>query len=100
MTTEHHSPRHHETATNPHSGVGRSNDHARLVERAQAKEPEAITEIITMFGPLVERIARRRCSHACDVDDVVQDVWMAFLSSLDSIHCFRVPSPAASPPWR
>jgi RNA polymerase sigma factor (sigma-70 family) len=94
MTTERHSPRHHEAAIDLRTGAARSNDHARLVERAQAKDPEALNEIIEMFGPLVERIARRRCSRPCEVDDIVQDVWVAFLSSLDSIH-----TPACLPGW-
>jgi RNA polymerase sigma factor (sigma-70 family) len=94
MTTEQHSNCSHETSIDLRTSVDRSNDHARLVERAQAKDPEAIKELITMFRPLVERVARRRCSRACEVDDVVQDVWVAFLSSLDSIH-----TPACLPGW-
>jgi RNA polymerase sigma factor (sigma-70 family) len=69
-------------------------DHARLVERAQAHDPEAVNELIDAFRPLVERIARRRCSRTCDVDDVIQDVWVAMITGLESIR-----SPERLPGW-
>ncbi|MDQ1425711.1 MAG: hypothetical protein QOD72_3209 [Acidimicrobiaceae bacterium] len=94
MTSEHDSTRPNHTDTDLRTRAAHGNDHVRLVERAKAKDPEAINELIAMFRPLVERVARRRCSRKCEVDDVVQDVWMALLTSLDSIH-----SPACLPGW-
>jgi RNA polymerase sigma factor (sigma-70 family) len=71
-----------------------NNDHIRLVERARARDPEAMSELIVLFRPLVERVARRRCSRVADVEDVIQEVWVALLAGIDTIH-----SPACLPGW-
>ena len=95
MHNETHSPRksHRRGAITPVNTLD-NNDHIHLVERARAKDPEAMRELIILFRPLVERVARRRCSRANDVEDVIQEVWVALLTGIDTIY-----SPACLPGW-
>jgi RNA polymerase sigma factor (sigma-70 family) len=74
--------------------AGDRDNHIGLVERARAKDPEAMRELIILFRPLVERVARRRCSRRADVEDVMQEVWVALLAGINTIH-----SPACLPGW-
>ena len=76
---------------NPNASVV---DHAELLERAQLGDRRAVDLLVTRFRPLVERTARRYTRSAADADDVVQDVWLTFVSRLETIH-----SPARLPGW-
>lgn len=69
-------------------------DHAALLERARCQDQAAFGELVRRFTPLVESTARRRCVRAAEVDDVVQEVWIALFRHLDAIH-----SPACLPGW-
>lgn len=78
---------------NAASAAEDSNHHAVLLERARSGDSGAVSDLVTMFQPMVKGVARR-CCRAADVDDVVQDVWVALCESVDTIR-----SPSCLPGW-
>ena len=52
-----------------------------LVERCQQGDAEAFDVLYLTFSPLVRACARRFRLSSADVDDVVQQVWLAFWQS-------------------
>lgn len=64
---------------------GRRGDHAELLTRSRNGEPGALRDLIVCCTPVVERAARRRCANPADAEDVIQEVWITLMNSLDSI---------------
>ena len=64
-----------------------------LVERARRGDGRAMAAIVERCGPMVRSVARRYVGEA-DADDVVQDVWLAFVEHMDGIQV-----PAATRGW-
>jgi RNA polymerase sigma factor (sigma-70 family) len=57
---------------------------AGLVGRARAGDSSAVAAIVERCGPMVRAVARRYVSGA-EVEDVVQEVWLAFVEHADQI---------------
>ena len=66
---------------------------AGLVERARAGDRAAVASVFERCGPMVRAVARRYV-RGTDVDDVAQEVWLAFVEHLDQIQV-----PAATRGW-
>ena len=66
---------------------------AGLVERARAGDSAAVAAVVERCGPMVQGVARRYVSRA-EVDDVTQDVWLAFVE-----HMGQIQVPAATRGW-
>jgi RNA polymerase sigma factor (sigma-70 family) len=67
---------------------------ADLVLRARVGERAAVEEIVERCSPMLRALARRHVSNAAEIDDIVQDVWVAFVQNLD-----RIREPAATRAW-
>jgi len=67
---------------------------AALLVRARTGDPRAERAIVDRCTPMVRAVARRYVSNEADVDDVVQDVWLALAENAD-----RISSPAALRAW-
>jgi RNA polymerase sigma factor (sigma-70 family) len=66
---------------------------AGLVEQARAGDSAAVASVFERCGPMVRAVARRYVRGA-EVDDVAQEVWLAFVEHLDQIQV-----PAATRGW-
>jgi RNA polymerase sigma factor (sigma-70 family) len=66
---------------------------AGLVDQARAGDSSAVASVFERCGPMVRAVARRYVRGA-DVDDVAQEVWLAFVEHLDQIQ-----TPAATRGW-
>jgi RNA polymerase sigma factor (sigma-70 family) len=66
---------------------------AGLVDQARAGDSSAVASVFERCGPMVRAVARRYVRGA-DVDDVAQEVWLAFVEHLDQIR-----TPAAARGW-
>ena len=66
---------------------------AGLVERARAGDSAAVAAMVERCGPMVRAVARRYVNGA-EVDDVTQEVWLAFVEHVDQIQV-----PAATRGW-
>jgi len=66
---------------------------AGLVERARAGDRTAVAAVVERCAPMVRAVARRYVRGA-DVEDVAQEVWLAFVEHLDQIQV-----PAATRGW-
>ena len=58
---------------------------AVLFERVRSRTPGALPELIRRCEPLVRSAAHRHLGRGVDVDDVVQEVWVALIRHLDRI---------------
>jgi DNA-directed RNA polymerase specialized sigma24 family protein len=67
---------------------------ANLLERVRAGEPGAFPELIERCEPIVRNAARRHLRQRSDVDDVVQEVWLALVK-----HLHRITSPTSLGGW-
>jgi RNA polymerase sigma factor (sigma-70 family) len=65
-----------------------------LVPATAAGDRRAFAELVTRYRPLVAAVARRHVSRQADVDDVVQDVWIALWQ-----HVGAIERPRALPGW-
>ena len=66
---------------------------AGLVARARAGDSAAVVSVFERCGPMVRAVAGRYV-RGTDVDDVAQEVWLAFVEHLDQIR-----TPAATRGW-
>jgi RNA polymerase sigma factor (sigma-70 family) len=66
---------------------------AGLVGRARAGDGAAVASVVERCGPMVRAVARRYVSGA-EVDDVTQEVWLAFV-----VHMHQIEVPAATRAW-
>ena len=66
---------------------------AGLVERGRAGDRAAVAAVVERCAPMVRAVARRYVRGA-DVEDVAQEVWLAFVAHLDQIEV-----PAATRGW-
>jgi RNA polymerase sigma factor (sigma-70 family) len=62
-----------------------TDDAPTLVRRAQAGDADALTELMRAYRPLVAGTARRLLGNSADVEDAVQEVWIALLHDIDRI---------------
>jgi RNA polymerase sigma factor (sigma-70 family) len=53
---------------------------------ARGGDKPALAELIERCEPMVRAVARRQLYRRADVDDVVQEVWIALIKNLDRIH--------------
>jgi RNA polymerase sigma factor (sigma-70 family) len=67
---------------------------AGLVDRARAGDERALAAIVARCTPMVRGVARRYLRRPSDVDDVAQEVWLAFTR-----HLHRIESPASTRAW-
>ena len=67
---------------------------ADLVGRAVAGDGDATGQIVQRCRPLVAAVARHHLANPSDVDDVVQDVWLALVQ-----HLPRIANPWALRAW-
>ena len=67
---------------------------AGLVGRARAGDERALAAIVDRCTPMVRSVARRYLRRPSDVDDVVQEVWLAFAR-----HLHRIEEPASTRAW-
>jgi RNA polymerase sigma factor (sigma-70 family) len=65
-----------------------------LVPATAAGDRRAFAELVTRYRPLVAGVARRHVSRAADVEDVVQEVWIALW-----LHVGAIERPRALPGW-
>ena len=65
-----------------------------LVGAARRGDGPAWEQLIAAFSPMMRAIARSFRLAPSDVDDVVQDTWIALLASIDDLR-----NPAAVPGW-
>lgn len=65
----------------------------RAAERTSGKS-EPLASLMTRFGPTMARVARRYVHSPQDVEDAVQDAWVAFARAADGIE-----TPAAIAGW-
>jgi RNA polymerase sigma factor (sigma-70 family) len=61
---------------------------------ARDGDQHALADLIEQCEPLVRGVARRQLFRGGDIDDVVQEVWIALIRNLDRIH-----SPASLRSW-
>jgi RNA polymerase sigma factor (sigma-70 family) len=61
---------------------------------ARKGDQRALADLIERCEPLVRGVARRQLFRGGDIDDVVQEVWIALIRNLDRIH-----SPASLRSW-
>jgi RNA polymerase sigma factor (sigma-70 family) len=66
---------------------------AGLVQRARAGDSAAVASVVDRCGPMVRAVARRYVTGA-EVDDVTQEVWLAFFE-----HMGQIQVPAATRGW-
>jgi len=57
-----------------------------LFKLARDGDDDAVAPLLRALRPLVVRAARQYLSRPSDIDDVVQDTWLALVTSWDSIH--------------
>jgi RNA polymerase sigma-70 factor (ECF subfamily) len=57
-----------------------------LLERVRAREEEAWTRLVNLYGPLVMRWCEHWDVRGQDADDVRQDVFLAVAAALDGFH--------------
>jgi RNA polymerase sigma factor (sigma-70 family) len=88
------------TTTSPewsHDAGGCRGDGAHIADllcRARVGDQAAVGEIVERCTPMLRAVARRYVHGDSDVDDVLQDVWIAFVENL---HLIR--EPAATRGW-
>jgi RNA polymerase sigma factor (sigma-70 family) len=56
-----------------------------LVRRFRAGDPRSVDALVALFRPVVVRAARRHVRTNHDVEDVVQETWMAFVAHASDI---------------
>jgi RNA polymerase sigma factor (sigma-70 family) len=57
-----------------------------LLCRAQQGDRRAVEELLRLSRPVIAKTARYRLNNPTDVEDVVQEVGLALLQSIDAIH--------------
>ena len=67
---------------------------AGLVDRARTGDQRALAALIDRCTPMVRGVARRYLRRPSDIDDVAQEVWLAFTR-----HLHRIESPASTRAW-
>lgn len=60
-----------------------SRDDAELVERLQAGDERAFSEVVDSWSPMMLRVARTFVSTEASAEEMVQETWLAVLRGLD-----------------
>ena len=55
-----------------------------LIEQARRGDPRALAELIRRHRPQLERVARRMCRSEDNVDDILQEAYLAILRNISS----------------
>jgi RNA polymerase sigma-70 factor (ECF subfamily) len=74
---------------------GNSVEHTvQLIEEMQNGSSPSFAELYRLYYPLVNRVISRKCSNACDVDDLIQETFIQVFMKIATLH-----KPASFVPW-
>jgi RNA polymerase sigma-70 factor (ECF subfamily) len=71
-------------STGPATAEGPGSTSTGLLQRVQAKDPDAWTRLVNLYGPLVYHWCRQANLKAEDAVDVVQETFLAVSNHIDS----------------